>query len=69
MVPFVTSQSDLFGLPFITVPDKICGANMGSIWGRQYPGGPRVGPMNFAIWVAKSNIMLDMTVLWWASVV
>ena len=23
---------------------------MGPIWGRQDPGGPRVGPMNFAIW-------------------
>ena len=26
------------------------GANMGPIWGRQDPCGPRVGPMNFAIW-------------------
>ena len=25
---------------------------MGPIWGRQGPGGPHVGPMNFAIWVA-----------------
>ena len=24
---------------------------MGPIWGRQDPGGPHVGPMNFAIWV------------------
>ena len=24
---------------------------MGPIWGRQGPGGPHVGPMNFAIWV------------------
>ena len=24
---------------------------MGSIWGRQDPGGPHGGPMNFAIWV------------------
>ena len=32
-------------------PDsKIHGANMGPIWGRQDPGGPHVGPMNFAIW-------------------
>ena len=23
---------------------------MGSIWARQDPGGPHVGPMNFAIW-------------------
>ena len=32
------------------IPDsKIRGANMGLIWGRQGPGGPHVGPMNFAI--------------------
>ena len=31
-------------------PDsKVNGANMGPIWGRQDPGGPHVGPMNFAI--------------------
>ena len=34
-------------------PDsKVHGANMGPIWGRQDPGGPHVGPMNFAIWEA-----------------
>ena len=38
------------------VDNKIHGANMGPIWGRQDPGGPRVGPMNFAMWVH--------TVLW-----
>ena len=33
------------------VPDsKVHGANMGPIWDRQDPGGPHVGPMNFAIW-------------------
>ena len=33
-------------------PDsKVHGANMGPIWGRQDPGGPHVGPINFAIWV------------------
>ena len=32
-------------------PDsKVHGANIGPIWGRQYPGGPHVGPMNLAIW-------------------
>ena len=32
-------------------PDsKVHGANMGPTWGRQDPGGPHVGPMNFAIW-------------------
>ena len=29
---------------------KVHGANMGPIWGRQDPGGPHIGPMNFAIW-------------------
>ena len=38
--------------PRLNSPDsKIHGANMGPIWGRQDPGGPHVGPMNFAIWV------------------
>ena len=37
----------------VNYPDsKVYGANMGPIWGRQDPGGPHVGPMNFAIWVA-----------------
>ena len=32
-------------------PDsKVHGANMGPTWGQQDPGGPHVGPMNFAIW-------------------
>ena len=36
-----------------TSPDsKFHGANMGPIWGRQDPGGPHVGPMNFVIWVS-----------------
>ena len=30
---------------------KVHGANMGPISGRQDPGGPHVGPMNFGIWV------------------
>ena len=30
--------------------NKVHGTNMGPIWGRQDPGGPHVGPMNFAIW-------------------
>ena len=37
---------------YYDTPDsKIHGANMGTIWGRQDPGGPHVCPMNFAIWV------------------
>ena len=35
-------------------PDsKVHGAKIGPIWGRQDPGGPQVGPMNFAIWVVR----------------
>ena len=41
-------------------PDSIVhGANMGPIWGRQDPGGPHVGPMNFAIWVIFSMTTLS----------
>ena len=29
---------------------------MGPIWGWQDPGGPHVGPMNFAIWDALQSI-------------
>ena len=40
-----------------SIPDsKVHGANMGPIWVRQVPGGPHVGPMNFAI--------LDGFMLW-----
>ena len=35
-------------------PDsKVHEANMRPIWGWQDPGGPHVGPMNFAIWVSS----------------
>ena len=30
-------------------------ANMGLIWGRQDPGGPHVGPLNFAVWDVHHN--------------
>ena len=36
---------------FIDPVSKVQGTNMGPIWGRQDPGGPHVGPINFAIWV------------------
>ena len=36
-------------------PDsKVHEANMGPISGPQDPGGPQVGPMNFAIWVVRT---------------
>ena len=33
-----------------TPDSKVYGANMGPIWGRQDPGGPHIGPVNFAVW-------------------
>ena len=36
---------------FIHPANKVHVANMGTIWGREDPVGPRVGPMNLAIWV------------------
>ena len=41
-----------WGLNMISGPPDIMvhGAIMGPVWGRQDPGGPHVGPMNFAIW-------------------
>ena len=42
---------------------KVYGANMGPTWGRQDPGGPHVGPMNLAIWVAFDTHILYL-LLW-----
>ena len=36
--------------------NKVHGANMGPIWGRQDPGGPHAGPMNFAMWEVSQNM-------------
>ena len=46
---------------YICPDSKVHGANMGPIWGRQDPGGPHVGPMNFTIWVyisAECNVLI-----------
>ena len=41
---------NIVSYPRPNFPDsKVHGADMGSIWGRQDPGGPHAGPMNFAI--------------------
>ena len=49
-------------------PDsKVHGANMGPIWGRQDPGGPHVGPMNFAIWVIMAQVPLKQHWHIWAT--
>ena len=42
--------SQLYGPALIA---RFMGPTWGPIWGRQDPGGPHVGPMNFAIWVIK----------------
>ena len=47
------------------LPDsKVRVANMGPTWGRQDPGGPHVGPMNFAIrgYIETSDI--KFVLLW-----
>ena len=41
---------------------KVHGANMGPIWGRQDPGEPHVGPMNFAIWVINCTCRRTSTI-------
>ena len=46
-----SSINELVSVSVQVVPNtKVCGANMGPIWGRQDPGGPHVVAMNFAIW-------------------
>ena len=51
-----------------TPDNKVLGANMGPIWDQQDPGGPRVGPMNLAIWDAKQDFsvdFLDQKIIFW----
>ena len=44
----ITSQAaDQYMEHVIHPNSKVHGANMGPIWGRQDPGGPHVGPINF----------------------
>ena len=49
--PRVVMMPALSSLRVSYTDSKVHGANMGPIWGRQDPGGPRVGPMNLANWV------------------
>ena len=52
-----------------SIPDsKIHGANMGPIWGRQDPGGPHVGPMNFAIWDQQNSRQFAKDIFQWMKV-
>ena len=47
-----------------TPDSKVHEGNMGPIWGQQDPGGPHVGPMNFAIWDCYVNIAGEMSSGW-----
>ena len=40
---------------------KVHGVNMGPIWGQQEPGGPYVGPLNFAIWLSMHNVLTNLS--------
>ena len=53
-----------YPLKIYTSPDnKVHGADMGPIWGRQDPDGPHGSPMNFAIWVKITIIgILDFLI-------
>ena len=43
------------------LPDnKVHGTNMGPIWGRQDPGGPHVGAMEFAICAVMAGSDIKM---------
>ena len=46
----------------VLLDSKVHGVKMGSIWGRQDPGGPHVGPMNFAIWAYPHAGLLNLLV-------
>ena len=47
-----------------TPDSKVHRTNMGPIWGRQDPGGPHVGRMNFAIWDWILNVCWLITSSW-----
>ena len=50
--------------PVYNSPDsKVHGAIIGPIWGRQDPGGPHVGPMNFAIWEEITELLTVVIVV------
>ena len=48
----------LFRLLPTSPNSKVHVANMVPTWGRQDPGGPHVGPMNFAIWEVMDDLIL-----------
>ena len=57
----IKAMTDSISAAFVLIsrknPDsKVHEANIGPIWGRQDPGGPHIGPMNFAIWDTPAEI-------------
>ena len=52
-------------LPWIFPGAPLKMANMGPIWGRQDPGEPQVGPMNFVIWVGANQVTSHYLNAWW----
>ena len=72
MQNYMVGKSVFLGFPYmvsishlnVNTPDsKVHGANMGPIWGRQDPGGPHVGPMNFPFWAMDTALCQEL-LLW-----
>ena len=54
---------DVLSLFEASSDNKVHGANMGPIWGRQDPGVSHVVPVNFAIWVVSSFYTIEVAVV------
>ena len=63
IVPFGWKYDHIMSVLNEVNSSKVHEANIGPIWGRQDPGGPHVGPMNFAIWVDIAWNVWTTTVL------
>ena len=55
---YTTRAMHTLRVSFAFPDSKVHGANMGPIWGRQDPGGPHVGPMNFGICVCTGFVSI-----------
>ena len=61
-VETIVVQNGTLRCQLLLYPDsKFHGANMGTIWGRQDPGGPYVDPMNFVIWVVTVGWLIALS--------
>ena len=60
ITPTLGSRVDVYSM--IIPKSKVHGAIMGPTWGQQDPGGPDVGPMNFALWDALVIKLVTMQV-------